>query len=151
MSLISSNNIAKLVGIALSVAALTSCKKDNIEYNTFYKWEKFGNVEYYFNEYDEAHTNLFGLKLPNVKGRMYIYDLNNNLRFDRDESSVDYMLVNDSVQMGDKKVDLIVDAIYAYEKDEKTAYVDSLMNKYLPMLRDSLASKSQNKSLNIKK
>lgn len=138
---ISNKTIGRIIAGLLAISTTTSCEKDNIEYNTSYKWKKFGDTEYYFNEYDKAQTNVFGLKLPNTSERLYIYDLNNNLRFDKSELGVDYMIVNDSVIMGNQKVEIITKAIYAYDENENTLYVDSLMNKYLPILKDSLENK----------
>ncbi|MGV8086922.1 MAG: hypothetical protein ACP5N1_04785 [Candidatus Woesearchaeota archaeon] len=138
ISNLSNKNIGRIIAGILAISTITSCEKDNIDYNTSYKWKKFGDTEYYFNEYDKAQTNVFGLKLPKTSERLYIYDLNNNLHFDKSESGIDYMIVNDSVIMGDKKVEIITKAVYAYDENENTLYVDSLMNKYLPILKDSL-------------
>lgn len=123
--------------------SMNSCKKDNLEYNTNYVWKNFGGISYYYNEQDGAMTNILGLRnIPEIKGEIRIYAFNNNNRFDYDLSAIykDGAEIRDTVDFGNgHKVLLPIDFISS--NSDRAESVDAIMQKYLPILEDSLAAR----------
>ncbi|MFA6073218.1 MAG: hypothetical protein WC758_03835 [Candidatus Woesearchaeota archaeon] len=138
--------LGTIVAGLILLCSINGCKKDDLEYSTNGVWKTFGSQGYLFTEKNEGKTNILGLKnIPELKGEIMIYDFNNNRRFDYNQFEFypDGAQIYDSIPVaGRKKIFDVVDIIHS--NSIRAGFVDSLMLKYLPILKDSVAEQKSN-------